>query len=74
MTTPRSVTGSKLIKAPRKLGFAVVRIKGSYYFLRHADGRCTVVPVHRGEVIGKGLLAQILRDTEITREELQDNL
>jgi predicted RNA binding protein YcfA (HicA-like mRNA interferase family) len=74
MSARHSVTGSQLIKALRKLGFAVVRIKGSHHFLRHADGRCTVVPVHRGEIIGKGLLAQILRDTEITREELQDNL
>ncbi len=31
----------------------------------------TVVPVHRGETVGCGLLAQILRDCEITREDLQ---
>jgi len=33
--------------------------------------RCTVVPVHRGEAIGRGLLAQILRDCEITRDDLR---
>ena len=44
------------------------------HFLRHSDGRCTVVPVHRGETIGRGLLAQILRDCEITREEFQEEL
>jgi predicted RNA binding protein YcfA (HicA-like mRNA interferase family) len=36
--------------------------------------RCTVVPVHRGETIGRGLLAQILRDCELSREELQKKL
>jgi predicted RNA binding protein YcfA (HicA-like mRNA interferase family) len=67
-------SGTGLIKALRKLGFEVIRIKGSHHFLRHPDGRCTVVPVHRGETIGRGLLAQILRDCEISRKDLQDVL
>jgi|GEM_PF-75404 len=60
-----SVTGIKLIKALGTCGFEVVRVQGSHHFLRHSDGRCTVVPVHRGETIGRGLLAQILRDCEL---------
>jgi predicted RNA binding protein YcfA (HicA-like mRNA interferase family) len=67
-------TGAQLIKALGKLGFEVVRIRGSHRFLRHEDGRCTTVPVHRGETIGRGLLAQILRDCEITRQDLQKEL
>ena len=39
--------------------------------MRHADGRATVVPVHAGETIGPGLLNQILRDPDLTREELE---
>jgi predicted RNA binding protein YcfA (HicA-like mRNA interferase family) len=66
-----AVTAIALIKALGRLGFEVVRTKGSHHFLRHPDGRCTVVPVHRGETIGRGLLAHILRDCEITRKELQ---
>jgi len=69
-----AVSGLGLIKALGKLGFEVVRTRGSHHFLRHADGRCTVVPVHRGETIGRGLLSQILRDCEITRKDLQDVL
>lgn len=38
--------------------------------LRHPDGRTTVVPVHRGEVLGPGLLGKILRDTNLTAEDL----
>ena len=53
------------------MGFEVIRVKGSHHFLRHPDGRCTVVPVHRGEAIGRGLLAQILHDCEITRKDLR---
>jgi len=69
-----SLSGERLIKALRKQGFALVRVKGSHHFLRHADGRCTVVPVHRGEAIGPGLLAQILRDCDLTREDLRSAL
>lgn len=64
------MTGSQLIKLLSKHGFDLVRVKGSHHFLRHSDGRCTVVPVHRGENIGRGLLAQILRDCEMRPEEL----
>jgi predicted RNA binding protein YcfA (HicA-like mRNA interferase family) len=52
----------------RKAGFDVARVKGSHHFLRHADGRGTVVPVHSGETLGPGLLAEILRDCEIERD------
>ena len=67
-------TGAEIVKALRKLGFQVIRARGSHRFLQHPDGRCTSVPVHRGETIGRGLLAQILRDCEITRHELQKHL
>lgn len=54
-----TLTGSALIRALKKFGFAVIRIKGSHHFLKHPDDRCTVVPVHSGEIIGKGLMSQI---------------
>jgi predicted RNA binding protein YcfA (HicA-like mRNA interferase family) len=74
MKTFPSVTGSQLVKALRKLGFEVIRAKGGHHFLRHPDGRSTVIPAHRGETIGRGLLAQILRDCELSRDELQKML
>ncbi|MCS7337926.1 MAG: type II toxin-antitoxin system HicA family toxin [Verrucomicrobiae bacterium] len=64
-------TGRELIGALQRMGFEVVRLKRSLFFLRHPDGRSTVVLVHRGETIGKGLLSQILRDCEITKEPLR---
>ena len=39
-------------------------------FLKHQDGRVTTVPVHSGETIGLGLLRSILRDVELSVEEL----
>jgi len=70
MTALPGVTGKNLIAALRRAGFEVVRVKGSHHFLRHGDGRTTVVPVHSGETIGPGLLSKILRDCEFGREEL----
>jgi predicted RNA binding protein YcfA (HicA-like mRNA interferase family) len=52
----------------------VVRSKGSHHFLRHSDGRTTVVPVHSGETIGRGLMGSILRDVKLTRDQLQQLL
>ena len=66
-----AVKGQRLIKALRKMGFEVIRRKGSHNFLQHLDGRCTVIPIHAGETIGRGLLSQIMRDCEISAEELK---
>lgn len=66
--------GRELIRALERGGFVVVRVKGSHHFLQHADGRCTVVPVHAGEQIGPGLMAKILRDVEMSGDELSSLL
>jgi predicted RNA binding protein YcfA (HicA-like mRNA interferase family) len=65
-----SITGGELIKALSKSGFCVVRIKGSYHRIEHADGRKTTVPVHGKETLGPGILLKILRDLELTRDDL----
>jgi predicted RNA binding protein YcfA (HicA-like mRNA interferase family) len=64
------LSGQRLIAALQRAGFEVLRIKGSHHFLRHPDGQTTVVPVHRGETIGPGLLLKVLRDCEMTRDDL----
>lgn len=71
MTSFPAVRGKDLIAALRSEEFEVIRIKGSHHFIRHSDGRSTVVPVHAGETLGPGLLASILRDLKLTREQLQ---
>ena len=44
------------------LGFAEVRQKGSHKQFRHADGRGTTVPFHKGQDVGPVLLRKIARD------------
>ena len=74
MTRLPSVTGKQLIAALKQLGFDVLRIKGSHHYLQHPDGRATVVPVHAGEDIGRGLMAKILRATKLEPDELRRHL
>jgi predicted RNA binding protein YcfA (HicA-like mRNA interferase family) len=66
-----SLTGDEVIQALARGGFTVVRIRGSHHFLRHADGRTTLVLVHAGETIGAGLLNKILRDCGLDREQFR---
>ena len=72
--TLRQVSGKELIAALKKIGFEVVRSKGSHHRLKHLDGRVTTVPLHGNEPIGKGLLLKILNDCEVTKDELGELL
>jgi predicted RNA binding protein YcfA (HicA-like mRNA interferase family) len=74
MSRAPRVTGPELIAALGKGGFRVLRVKGSHHFLRHEDGRSTIVPAHSGETIGPGLLHKILRDCQLTAEQLSELL
>ena len=59
----------ELCKILKRLGFEEIRQRGSHRYFRHPDGRVTVVPIHSGRKIGRGLLRRILREIEIDREE-----
>jgi predicted RNA binding protein YcfA (HicA-like mRNA interferase family) len=66
-----SLRGEAVIRALKKAGFNVVRIKGSHHILEHADdpARRTVVPVHAGHDIKRALLSKIIDDARLTVEE-----
>jgi predicted RNA binding protein YcfA (HicA-like mRNA interferase family) len=70
MTRLPRLKGKELVRALERAGFNVERRRGSHVFLKHPDGRVTTVPVHSGETIGSGLLRAILRDVELSVEEL----
>lgn len=54
------LTGSEVVRTLQKAGFEIVRQRGSHVYVRHADGRVTVVPVHKVEDLGSGILSKIL--------------
>ena len=63
------VPARKVMRALEALGFRPVRQKGSHLFMEHPDGRTTVVPIHPGEDIGRGLLRKIIRDAQVDEDE-----
>jgi predicted RNA binding protein YcfA (HicA-like mRNA interferase family) len=70
MTRLPRLRGKELIRALGKIGFEVVRSRGSHFLLRHSDGRTTTIPVHSGEALGPGLLRSILRDIELSVDDI----
>lgn len=70
----KPVKAEKVIKVLVKLGFIVVRQRGSHVILKHPDGRVTVVPVHRGEELGRGILREIIKDAGIDKNEFLELL
>ena len=56
------------------LGFERVRQKGSHVFYRHPDGRTTTIPHHKGRVLARPLIKEILKEIEVTIDEYNEIL
>jgi predicted RNA binding protein YcfA (HicA-like mRNA interferase family) len=65
------VEGGRLVRALKRAGFEVVRIRGSAHIMEHPDGRRTSVHVHAGATIKRGTLSSILDDTGMTADDLR---
>jgi len=64
------LSANEVIKILQKMGFQKIRQEGSHVFIRHSNGRTTVIPNHPGEDVDRGLLNKILKkDLGIEREE-----
>ena len=48
-------------------GISADEQKGSHVFYRHPDGRATTVPHHKGRVLARPLIREILREDFISR-------
>jgi len=67
-----NLNGWEVIRVLEKAGFKQVRQKGSHVFMLHPDGRTTLISVHRGRDIDRGLLRKVIRDVDMTRDEFMD--
>lgn len=67
------ISGEQAVRALKKAGFFIHHQKGSHATLRHTvdKSKRTVVPVHRGKTLGKGLLLSILKDVGLSVEEFK---
>ena len=67
------IRGKNPVTFLEKLGFTIIRQRGSHVRMKSDDGRYTSIPVHSGEDIPKGLLRKIIReDLEMTLEDFAD--
>lgn len=65
------LSGSQTIKCFEKLGYQVVRQRGSHIRMHHKfdkNKKSLTIPQHK--VLGKGLLRKLMRDAKISLEEL----
>ena len=65
------VSGEEACRALQRLGFVLLRQRGSHAILRHGDRGC-VVPMHRE--ISPGTLRGVLKQAGVTEEEFRGAL
>jgi len=58
-----------MCKIVSKLGFVMVRQKGSHTVWKHEDGRTTTIPIYSGKKLPRGLIKKILKDVELPVED-----
>ncbi len=69
------LSGDELVKALQKVGYDVVRQKGSHIRLRHStDPERKPLTVPRHQTLKRGLLHRILRDAGLSVERLAELL
>ena len=71
--SPR-VTADEIIRVLEKVGFALVRQSGSHKIYRSSTGKRVTVPYHKGRILHPKVLASILRDADLSREDLKSLL
>ena len=71
---PRA-TAREVVRVLERTGFVRVRVHGSHWIFRHRELRRRVtIPYHRTRVIPPGTMANILRESGITRDEFDQLL
>ena len=64
------LSATEVVQLLAGLGFVEVRQRGSHKQSRHAGGRATTVPVHKGRDVSPSLLRKIARDVGLTTDGL----
>lgn len=67
-----ALSAREIILVLERNGFNLARQSGSHAIFYHDDGRRTTVPIHGKRSLGRGLLRQIMRDTNLTVADLAE--
>jgi predicted RNA binding protein YcfA (HicA-like mRNA interferase family) len=66
------VNARQLIKILEQKGFTFSRQSGSHAIYINEEGLRTTVPIHGKKELGIGLLKQIMKDTDLSIEDLEN--
>lgn len=66
-----AISGKNLLRALVRAGYIPVRTKGSHVFVEDRVRKlATVIPIHHNEDLGKGLFKSILKDLDLSGEDI----
>jgi predicted RNA binding protein YcfA (HicA-like mRNA interferase family) len=68
------LTAHEIVRVLERRGFALSRSSGSHHIYKNATGKRVTVPVHAGQTLHPKILQSILRDMDMTPEELKKEL
>lgn len=70
--TPRlpRVTAKQVISVLVKRGFRLIRSSGSHHIYGNHKGKRVTVPVHSGRILHPKVLKRILKDADISENDL----
>jgi predicted RNA binding protein YcfA (HicA-like mRNA interferase family) len=56
------ISGKNLVAKLQRMGFELVRVRGSHHRMKHPDGRMTTIPVHGNKDLPKGLMRKLIQE------------
>ncbi|OGP59480.1 MAG: hypothetical protein A2V67_10780 [Deltaproteobacteria bacterium RBG_13_61_14] len=68
------LTAREIIRVLERRGFFLARSSGSHLIYKNPEGRRVTVPAHAGKTLHPKVLQNILRDMDLTTEELKVEL
>jgi predicted RNA binding protein YcfA (HicA-like mRNA interferase family) len=68
------LTARQIIVALEKSGFSLTRQSGSHMIFKYADGKRVTVPFHAAKTLHPKVLKSIVRDADLSVEQLQELL
>jgi predicted RNA binding protein YcfA (HicA-like mRNA interferase family) len=68
------LTARQIITALEKSGFSLTRQSGSHMIYKNVEGKRVTVPFHAAKTLHPKVLKSILRDAELSLEQLEELL
>lgn len=68
------VTASQIIKVLERSDFMLARQSGSHMIFKNVEGRRATVPFHAGKILHPKILKSIMKEANLSIEELLDLL